>query len=163
AVRPDIGHALAHALEKVGKPDEAIGVFQKLVRLRPLNARHRSCLGAALMNKEEFGKAIASFKEAVSLQPEDALAHFNLGYAQGKSGDDVAAIVSYKKAIHLNPNLAEAHCNLGILLRDQGEFAQALAELRQGDELGKKNPPWSYRSDLWVQDCERLVKLESLL
>jgi hypothetical protein len=45
-------------------------------------------------------------------------------------------------------------------LRKQGEFRQALAALRRGDELGSRRPGWRYPSPQWVQECQRLVDLD---
>src|SRR5262249_24681683 len=47
SIRPETAHELAHALEKKGESDEAIAVFQDLVRLRPSDGRHLLCLGSA--------------------------------------------------------------------------------------------------------------------
>jgi hypothetical protein len=69
----------------------------------------------------------------------------------------------YKKALDLNPKSAEAHCNLGLALRDQGQFLAALEALRRGHELGSKRPDWSYPSEKWVKQCQRLVELDRQL
>src|SRR5262249_15273111 len=45
SIRPEVGHALAHALIETKAVDEAITVFQDLIRRRPGIARHHSCLG----------------------------------------------------------------------------------------------------------------------
>jgi Tfp pilus assembly protein PilF len=50
------------------------------------------------------------------------------------------AIVSFRKAIALDPKRAAAHCNLGHALRSQGQFAEALAALQRGHELGSERP-----------------------
>src|SRR5581483_6078749 len=53
-----------------------------------------------------------------------------------------------------------AHYNLGLALQDQGEFRQALEELRRGHELGSRGPRWPYPSAQQVRQCERLVELQ---
>jgi Flp pilus assembly protein TadD len=40
-----------HALQKKGESEGAIGVFRNLVRLRPGNGRHLSCLGQLLQSR----------------------------------------------------------------------------------------------------------------
>jgi hypothetical protein len=45
----------------------------------------------------------------------------------------------------------------------QGEFRQALDELRRGYELGSKNRNWRYPSAEWARQCERLVELDEKL
>jgi Flp pilus assembly protein TadD len=48
------------------------------------------------------------------------------------------AIACFRKALDLDPNYAEAHCNLGIALARLGRFAESLASLKRGHELGSK-------------------------
>jgi serine/threonine-protein kinase len=66
AVRPEVGHALGHALQKQGKPDEAVTVFEELVRLRPDNNRHLMCLDLAL----ESTAKLALHKVGARFSPE---------------------------------------------------------------------------------------------
>src|SRR5262249_14505894 len=79
---------------------------------------------------------------------------------QGKMAEAIAA---FQKAIRLKPDYAEAHCNLGHVLSHQGQFREALAEVRRGHELGSRQPGWSYASAEWVRQAERLVALEPRL
>ena len=73
------------------------------------------------------------------------------------------AIVCYGQAIALDPKYAEAHCNLGHALRRQGRFAEALAALQRGHELGSEQPGWRYPSANWVRQVEPLAALEGKL
>ena len=59
--------------------------------------------------------------------------------AQGKHDE---AIAEFRTAIRLQPDHAEAHCNLGISLQQQGAYAEGLAMLRKGRELGSRRPGW---------------------
>jgi eukaryotic-like serine/threonine-protein kinase len=73
------------------------------------------------------------------------------------------AVAECREAIRINKDLPEAHCNLGLTQRQQGEFRQALEELRRGHELGSKDPGWHYPSAQWMRQCERLVELDGKL
>src|SRR5262249_14667007 len=90
-------------------------------------------------------------------------AHYNLGNALYAKGRLDEAIAAYRDAIHLKNDWAEAHCNRGSALQRQGEFREALEELRRGHELGSKQPGWPYPSAEWVRQCERLVELDEKL
>src|SRR5262249_18879130 len=46
---------------------------------------------------------------------------------------------------------------------DQAQFAAAVASLKRGHELGSKNPRWPYPSARWLQEAERLFKLDRKL
>ena len=55
ALRPETAQELAHALQVSGREDEAVAVFQNLVRLRPDDGRHRACY-ASLLKERGMGK-----------------------------------------------------------------------------------------------------------
>ena len=73
------------------------------------------------------------------------------------------AVVYYRKAIDLDPKLAEPHCNLGHVLANQGWFAESLAALKRGHELGSTQPGWSYPSAAWVLEAEAKAAMEQKL
>jgi serine/threonine-protein kinase len=49
------------------------------------------------------------------------------------------------------------------VLARQGKFAEALAAVRRGHELGSKRPGWRYPSAQWVRQAERDVELDAKL
>jgi hypothetical protein len=49
------------------------------------------------------------------------------------------------------------------VLRAQGQYAEALAELRRCHELGSKTPEWPYPSAEWVAETERFAALANRL
>jgi hypothetical protein len=120
-----------------------------------LNARAAANRGKALLDSGDLPGAIAAYREAIRLQPDLAAAHSNLGGALRDSGDLPGAIEACREAIRRQPDLAVAHCCLGLCLRDRGEYAEALAELRTGHDLGSKRPDWRYPSADWVRQAER--------
>jgi tetratricopeptide (TPR) repeat protein len=140
ALRPETAHELAHALESKGELDEAIAVFQDLVRLRPRSGHHLSCLGNALQARGRaqeartvLDAAIAANREDLRLRPDDARAHLHLGNAlkaQGKMDD---AVVAYREAMRLQPNMA--YRPLGTTLRAQGKLDEAIAVYREAIRL----------------------------
>jgi serine/threonine-protein kinase len=48
-------------------------------------------------------------------------------------------------------------------LKDDGQFREALDEVRLGHELGSKRPDWPYQSEPWVRELEWLVSLQTRL
>jgi tetratricopeptide (TPR) repeat protein len=107
--------------------------------------------------------AIACYHKAIELNPKNASAHYGLGHVLERWGDPAGAISCYQKAIELDPTYAEAHCNLGQALRRQGHFAQALQALKRGHQLGSQRPNWHHPSARWVEECQRLLELDTRL
>jgi serine/threonine-protein kinase len=108
AIRPEVAHELAHALNYKGESDEAIAVFQDLVRLRPGNRRHLLCLGKALQDRgrtreaaEALDAAITALREDIRQRPNDSGTRINLGSALEKRGKLDAAIAEFRELIRL--------------------------------------------------------------
>ncbi len=110
ALRPELAHEAAHALEICGRPEEAEAVFRDLVHRRPLEGRHLSCLGGHLQERGRAAEAapileqaIAAGREAVRLRPLDTAAQINLAVALERNGQVAEAIAQYRKVIELDP------------------------------------------------------------
>jgi tetratricopeptide (TPR) repeat protein len=138
ASRPEIGHALGHALKNYGRKDEALAVFMELTRLRPDNPRHHNCLGNALFDKKQLDGAIHEFRAAIALDPKLATPHNNLGNALRDKKELDEAIQEYRAAIALDPKDAMPHNNLGIALSKNKELDEAIKEYRAAIALDPK-------------------------
>jgi tetratricopeptide (TPR) repeat protein len=154
---------LGNALQAQGDVKGAIACYTKALDLDPKDAKAHNNLGLALQAQGDLKRAIACFSKALTLDPKFAPAHYNFGNALYHQGDLKGAIACFKQALDLDPKYAEAHCNLGHALRDQGHFDQALQALKQGHLLGSKRADWRYPSARWVQDCQRLLDLDTRL
>jgi serine/threonine-protein kinase len=141
AARPESAHDLAHLLDAMGRPGEALAVFADLSARRPGNARHLTCYGQCLQAHvrpeaaDVLGRAVAAARAAIRLEPDDALAHNSLGNALAGQGKLEAAVAEYRAAIRLKPDYAGAHYNLGLALAGQGKPEAAVAEYREAIRL----------------------------
>jgi serine/threonine-protein kinase len=154
---------LGVTLDNQKQMDEAIVEYRKAVALDPSYPCAHRYLGDAYYGKGQMKPAEEEYRQAITDDPKDARAHYGLGNTLGLRGQLVQAIAEYHQALDLDGELAEAHCNLGHALIQQGRVAEALKELRQGHALGSKRPRWSYPSDEWVKNAERLLALEEKL
>ena len=86
ALRPETVHDLGHLLENRGQMQDAVAVFQDLVRRRVENGRHWMCY-AELLNKtgdfagsrSAFDKAVAILPRRIELKPDDSDSDNHLG------------------------------------------------------------------------------------
>jgi serine/threonine protein kinase/Tfp pilus assembly protein PilF len=156
---------LAIFLDASRKHEEAFAAYREAIRLNPLEGSAHHNLGKLLETRGELEEAIVEFRTALRLGTGNlSSTHLCLGIVLTKVGKKDEAIAEYRTAIDLNPSLAEAHCNLGRLLQyEKKEYAEALALLRRGHELGSQNPAWKYPSDKWVANCQTYANLDTQL
>src|SRR5439155_1863672 len=55
------------------------------------------------------------------------------------------------------------HCKLWWVLHNQGRFADALAAVKRGHELGSRMSGWGWPSAVWVREAEQMVQLAGRL
>jgi serine/threonine-protein kinase len=73
------------------------------------------------------------------------------------------AIAQFRTAVQLKPDYADAWFGLGLLLALQGDYAEAVAMLRRGHEMGSKKPGWLYPSAAKLAEAERMLALSKRL
>jgi eukaryotic-like serine/threonine-protein kinase len=142
AIRPEVAHELAHALDDSREPEEAIAVFQELTRIRPGNGRHLRCLGLALRRRGRVQEAdtaidaaIAVLREELRQRPDDSWAARNLGLTLSDRGKHDEAIAELRKALRIRADDAELHDALGDVLRRLGKSDAAIEEFREAIRL----------------------------
>lgn len=148
---------------KLRQPKRAIASYLEAIRLNPNDADARHNLADVLLGEGEPAAAIPYLLSAIQIEGPVAKHHYALGLARQRTGDIAGAVAACRTAIDLKPDYAEAHCNLGLFLQELGQFAEAVGFLRTGHELGRRQPGWSYASDCWVHEAERLLALDARL
>lgn len=83
--------------------EEALGAFEKLVRVQPYNADAYFQRGITLIKLNRASDAVASFETAISLSPTEAMFHSHCGYAHLMAGHHDAALERFDYALHLQP------------------------------------------------------------
>jgi tetratricopeptide (TPR) repeat protein len=160
---PNAHFNLGNALYHKGRLDEAIAEYQGAIRLKQAFPEAHHKLGDALCKKGRHDEAIAEYRESIRLEKNNPEAHYNLGNTLRTMRRLDEAVAEFRETLRLRKDLAEAHCNLGHVLLQQGRFADGLAALNRGHELGSQNPRWPYPSAQWVRTAEHLVALEGKL
>src|SRR5712691_3739353 len=103
---------------KQHKVDTEITEFRKATELDPASTDAFVNLGAAYMEKHDYGAAIAPLKHALQLSPDLAVAHQFLGYALLAQGYAAEAFPHLERA--------GAHDALGIAQIETGQLKEAV-------------------------------------
>ena len=148
ALRPETALALANALKDAGESDEALAVFEDLLRRRPDDGRNYAYYGQLLRERGDrpgslaaVAKGVAIFREAVRLGPDDTDAHTGLAFALTIAGKRAEAAAEFRTAIRLRPDDAQAYSNLGAILTDaEHDYDGAVVALRTAVRLRPEAP-----------------------
>jgi uncharacterized protein (TIGR02466 family) len=94
---------LARAYERVGAPDDALGLLETATRLAPRETALRVELADLLLRLDRYDESAAAARRAASEQPGNAAAWSTLGAAEHKAGRCLTALEAYRRAQALNP------------------------------------------------------------
>jgi TolB-like protein/Tfp pilus assembly protein PilF len=128
----------ASLLQSLGRLDEALALYEALVRRDPVNVTALVNLGIAQANAGRFDAALDSLRTALSLAPGRGQTHYGLGVAllgQGDAAGALAEIEQESSTVWKTIGLPLAYHALGR----QPEFDAALAAL-----IAKYENDWAY-------------------
>ena len=120
------------SLFKANRMDEVVTLARAMTRKFPQVAYGWKALGAAWVNRGEFGQALQPLQKAVAVAPADAGALSNLGFALHNQRRPVEAEVNLRLALQLRPGFAAALINLGSAVLGQDRYAEAAELYQQG-------------------------------
>ncbi|MDE2259853.1 MAG: tetratricopeptide repeat protein [Betaproteobacteria bacterium] len=126
---------LGNALKALGRLDDAVASYHRVLKFRPDLAEVHNNLGNALKDLGRLDDAVASYHLALKFRPDYAEAHYNLGSALKDLGRPDDAVASYHLALKFKPDFAEAHSNLGVALNDLGQFDDAVTSYRRALQI----------------------------
>jgi serine/threonine-protein kinase len=141
ALRPEIGHYLAHALEESGHLEEAGAVFKELIRIYPDNPNNHSCFGDLLAKLNQPKEAEAEFRLAIAKQYEFFPAHVRLAVFLSEQHRFEEAESAFREAIRIRPDFYPAHYDLGVYFMKRGRSNEAEDELRESIRLRSSDAP----------------------
>jgi TolB-like protein/Tfp pilus assembly protein PilF len=97
----------AWSLNAAGRSEEAIPLFQKVIRLNPFGkfTLYRG-LGVALMNTGRLEEAVSAFKKAIQGSPNDIMSHINLAAAYTRMGREDEARAEAAEVLRINPKFS---------------------------------------------------------
>jgi len=125
----------AQELMTAGKVDEAISIYQALVRDSPDNPVLLLNLSVAEYTGRRFREAAATATAALKLQPDLLPARLFLGASYLELGELPAAIESLKTVVAANPRERNGRLMLGLALLQAGEPGDSLEHLEAAAEM----------------------------
>jgi tetratricopeptide (TPR) repeat protein len=131
--------ALGNKAIAQGDYDEAIAIFQDLIKLSPRHAIALNNLGSALFNVGRYKEAEACFYRAIKVKADYADPHSNLGNLLLLRGYFADAEKSFRYALKINPRFVDARNNLGLALANLNNLRDAKSNF----EKVLKNEPRS--------------------
>jgi adenylate cyclase len=122
----------ANSLKIVGRPEEAIPLFQKAIRLTPFGASvlYRE-FGTALRDTGRFEEAVSAFKKAIQLSPNDILAHLNLATTYSMMGREKEARAEAAEVLRINPKFSVDSFAKILTYKDQSQKDKLTNALRK--------------------------------
>jgi Flp pilus assembly protein TadD len=97
---------LAEIYRNTGKPDQAIPLYERAMRLDPAQLTASVGLGGILMERAEFADAIRLWEDALAKDAGLVLVRTNLALAYWQTGDPASAERHLRMATELAPGLA---------------------------------------------------------
>jgi len=143
----------AEALNFAGRPEEALRLVERAMRLNPRYPFwYLFELGWAYQLTGQYAEAIVTHKEAISRNPNFPPTHLNLAYSywlQWLSHQSPAAqtlepaLATIRRALALSDSWHLSHQVLGFIYLYQQQGDQALAQMERAVVLGSTDA-WSY-------------------
>lgn len=132
----------AQLQESVGKPNEAIQLYQRAAKAHPQESSVYNNLGLCYARQNRPDDAVAAMSRAIQLAPKNALYRNNIATVLVDQGKPREALEHLRK-VH---DEAAAYYNMGYLLNKKGQAQAAF----QHFEMAAKADPSMESAKLWV-------------
>ena len=132
------------SLDALGKPQEAIACYDRVLEIDPRDAGAWSNKGVALGTLGRYDEAIACLDRALEIDPRDAKAWSNKGLALRNLGRHKEVIACLDRALEIDPGYAEAWSNKGVTLGALGRRNEAITSYDRALEIDPRSTiAWS--------------------
>jgi adenylate cyclase len=110
----------ASVLNLAGRPEEAIPLCEKAIRLDPFgpSVLYR-LLGTALRNAGRFEEAVSALKKAIQIEPNNIMAHSALAITYSLMGRENEARAEVAEVLRINPKFSVDYAVKSSRYKDQ--------------------------------------------
>jgi tetratricopeptide (TPR) repeat protein len=123
------------ALQKVGRQEEAIAAYRRIVSLEPGHRQANINLSSLYIETRQYQKATHLLTQAAAQCPDDPLILNNLGLAHHHCDQLELAIQTFESAITIAPNYVKTYHNLGNVYLDMNDMETTAAYYRKALDL----------------------------
>jgi len=129
-------HARARTLARRRQLDEAVALYEAILKAQPGAARVRGELGYWLREAGQSERGLAELEKAWGTAQDDPWVGLSLGRARMRGGDMAGAERALRETLLLRPGYGPARISLGAVLRRQGKLEDSVAVLREAAAYG---------------------------
>ncbi len=147
---PDAEHCLGNALQGLGRFEEAVACYNRVLAVRPDDPDALNARGNAWQDLKRFDQAFADYDRALALRPNHVDAMLNRGIALQALNRPEEALATFDRVLTIDPNDAEALNHRGDLRFLFGHFPGALDDYRRALRL-KPDIDWLPGHLLYMQ------------
>ena len=124
--------ALAFSLYFAGRPQEAIVLYKKAIRLSPISDLwHLRGLGACYAREGRYEEAISEYKKAIRRNPDDLFAHVESAAAYAIWGREKEAHAEAAEVLRIDPKFALKSYRKGLLYKNPADLKHKINALRK--------------------------------
>ena len=128
----DVHFYYATILTYAGRPEEAIPMFQKAIRLNPFGPGwYYLGFGIALQNRRRFEEAVSAYKKALQLSPDYIFTHFGLAVTYSMMGREKEAHAETAEVLRINPKFSLDYYAKILPYKDPSQSDKAINALRK--------------------------------
>ena len=128
----DVKYWYAVTLTFAGRPEEAILLFEKAIRLNPFGpSRYFLSYGHALLYVGRFEEAVSAYKKALQREPNNFFAHLRLAATYSMMGLEKEAQAEASEVLRLNPKFSLDNFAKVLGYKDQTETEKIITALRK--------------------------------
>ncbi len=117
--------AEAESLTRAGRPQEAHGLWERILAIDPAHATALNQLGALTLAHGDLDLAESYLERAVAVSPRTATTHASLSRLHAIRGDRERALASIDVAIQIDPTAWVPHVQKARLLEETGQLRSA--------------------------------------
>ena len=145
--------SLGRLLPSVGRPEEAVAVFEAILERFPDDADAQSSLALALVQSGQGGDALSIFDEILASEDRAPLDYYNAGVSLYSADQRDKAVLAFEKTVARSPMYRDALQNLVQTLHELEDYE---AQVPHSERLIELDP---FNDYIYVMHVRGLVQV----